>query len=90
MTPDHRPQTFAAAARCPSTASPPADHEECITCGDVARRMRVLELDASEEVALCVDGRGERRRIDVGIVGAIAVGDTLLVHAGTALASEPA
>jgi hydrogenase maturation factor len=67
------------------------DHDAgCITCGDTARRMRVLEVDEPRELALCVDEQERRHRVDTGIVGAVAPGDTLLVHAGAALAREPA
>lgn len=62
------------------------DHDSgCITCGDVAVRMRVLELDAVRGLAVCVDADGRRETVDVGIVEAVAPGDALLVHAGTAL-----
>jgi hypothetical protein len=67
----------------------PVDQEAaCITCGDTARRMRVLETDEQRELALCVDEQDRRHRVDTGIVGAVAVGDMLLVHAGAALVQE--
>ena len=45
--------------------------DHCITCGDVAESMRVLDVDAARALALC---------------GRVEVGDRLLVHAGTAIA----
>jgi len=66
----------------------PAD--DCVTCGDIATRVRVLEVDTSQELAICVDERRRRRQVDTGIVGPVTPGDTLLVHGGTALAREPA
>ena len=72
----------------------------CLTCGDTAAWMRVLEVDPARELAVCVDegerrhtvdNEGERRHtVDTGIAGAVAVGDRLLVHAGAALLKEPA
>jgi hydrogenase maturation factor len=62
----------------------------CITCGDVAVRMRVLELNGVLGLAVCVDAEGRSETVDVGIVGAVAPGDVVLVHAGTALHKEPA
>ncbi|MGA2165992.1 MAG: HypC/HybG/HupF family hydrogenase formation chaperone [Solirubrobacteraceae bacterium] len=67
------------------------DHEPgCITCADTATRMRVLEVDEPRELALCVDERERRHRVDTGIVGVVAPGEVLLVHAGAALVREPA
>lgn len=62
----------------------------CITCGDAATRTRVLEMDAARRLAVCVDADGRRETVDLGIVDAVAPGDALLVHAGTALHHEPA
>ncbi len=67
-----------------------ADDGGCITCGDVAVRMRVLRLDAVRGLAVCVDAQGRSETVDVGIVDAVAPGEVLLVHAGTALHKEPA
>jgi len=64
------------------------DDASCITCGDAARRMRVLEVDEARALALCVDEQERRQTIDIGIVGAVAPGEALLVHAGTALVRE--
>jgi hydrogenase maturation factor len=67
------------------------DHDGgCITCGDVAVRMRVLELDAVRRLAVCVDADGRSETVDVGIVEAVLPGDSLLVHAGTALHRDAA
>jgi hydrogenase maturation factor len=52
--------------------------------------MRVLELNGVLGLAVCVDAEGRSETVDVGIVGAVAPGDVLLVHAGTALHKEPA
>jgi hypothetical protein len=52
----------------------------CITCSDEGVAMRVLELD-EEGVARCDGGD-----VLTDLVGAVAPGDTLLVHAGVALA----
>lgn len=61
-----------------------------MTCGDIAARMRVLRVDEADGLAVCVDERERRITVETGIVGAVAPGDCLLVHAGTALAREPA
>ncbi|MGH2803879.1 MAG: HypC/HybG/HupF family hydrogenase formation chaperone [Thermoleophilaceae bacterium] len=61
------------------------DHEDrCITCGDVAVEMTVLRVDAERGLALCEAG-GERESVEIELVGPVAPGDGLLVHAGTAL-----
>jgi len=69
---------------------PSIDHSPgCITCGDLAGRMRVLAVDAPRELALCVDAQGRHHRVDTGIAGPVAPDDILLVHAGAALLREP-
>jgi hydrogenase maturation factor len=57
----------------------------CITCGDVAEPMRVLQVDEDRALALCEDEAGTRASVEVLLVGAVAPGDALLVHAGTAI-----
>ena len=61
------------------------DHDDtCITCGDLAVEMTVLRVNGERGLALCeVDGQKET--VEIGLVGPVAPGDELLVHAGTAL-----
>ena len=62
-------------------------HEEhCVTCGDVADPMRVIEIDGVRELALCEDESGQRHTVEILLVQPVAEGDELLVHAGTAIA----
>jgi hydrogenase assembly chaperone HypC/HupF len=61
-----------------------ADHG-CITCGDVAIPMRVVELDLQRSLALCVSADGGRESVEIALVEPVALGERLLVHAGTAL-----
>jgi hydrogenase maturation factor len=46
--------------------------------------MRVVEARA-DGLAVCVAEDGARSEVMCDLVGAVATGDTLLVHAGTAL-----
>jgi hydrogenase assembly chaperone HypC/HupF len=62
-----------------------ADPHHCITCGDDGVPMRVLRIDEARELALCEDGGGARSSVEIALVAPVAPGDTLLVHAGTAL-----
>jgi len=62
------------------------DDSHCITCSDEGIAMRVVRLDAERMLALCEGDGGERRSVEVALIDAPAVGDALLVHAGTALA----
>ncbi len=62
----------------------------CLTCGDTATWLRVVEVDRGRDLALCVDEGEHRYTVDTGIAGAVAPGDRLLVHGGTALRREPA
>ena len=61
--------------------------EGCITCGDVAEEMRVVRIDAERELALCEDPSGERHTVEIALVQPVAQADTLLIHAGTAIAN---
>jgi hypothetical protein len=53
----------------------------CITCSDEGVLLRVLEV-AEDGLARCEDGV----EVLTQLVGAVAPGDELLVHAGVALA----
>ena len=71
-------------------ASEPAltcDHTtSCITCGDVALPLTVMRLDEGRGLALCADDDGRSETVETDLVAPVAVGDRLLVHAGTAIA----
>jgi hydrogenase maturation factor len=76
------------APRCEPTASEPGCG--CITCGDEALPLRVLEIYEATGLALCESGEGERESVEIALVGPLVPGDTVLVHAGTAIAQLPA
>ncbi len=48
--------------------------------------MQVLAIDAARDLALCAGPGGAKETVEIALVGAVAPGDQLLVHAGTALA----
>ena len=58
------------------------DSDHCITCGDVAVEVRVVRL-LPDYLAVVDTGAGEEQ-VSVALVS-VAVGDTILVHAGEAL-----
>ena len=62
------------------------DPYHCITCGDDGVEMRVVEIDHARALALCEAAGGARESVEIALVDAVAPGDALLVHAGTALA----
>lgn len=57
----------------------------CITCGDVAVPMRVVE-PPTHGLALCATETGAREVVEVSLVEPVAAGDEVLVHAGVAIA----
>ncbi|MDP9133568.1 MAG: HypC/HybG/HupF family hydrogenase formation chaperone [Actinomycetota bacterium] len=56
--------------------------EHCITCGDVAVEMRVVEVNDS--LAVC-EAEGEAREVEVALLDDVREGDVLLVHADVGL-----
>ncbi len=63
------------------------DHQAgCITCGDVAIAMRITRVDEERGLALCKDDDGGSETVEIDLVAPVAPGETLLVHAGTAIA----
>jgi hydrogenase maturation factor len=56
----------------------------CITCSDEGIQMRALARDA-DGLAECADADGTRAVVMTDLVGPVAPGDRLLVHAGVAL-----
>lgn len=79
----------ASADRCESSPEAPLT-EHCITCGDSAEAMRVMRVDEQCVLALCEDAGGARHTVETALVGEVAPGDMLLVHAGTAIARDDA
>jgi hydrogenase expression/formation protein HypC len=70
-----------------SALAPTCDYTTgCITCGDVAVPMSVTRLDDERGLALCSDDEGNSETVEIDLVAPVAPGDTLLVHAGTAIA----
>lgn len=66
----------------PACAPDAAGH--CITCSDEGVPMRVMEA-GNDGLARCTDAGGQQSEVMTGLVGAVAAGDLLLVHAGAAL-----
>jgi hydrogenase maturation factor len=59
-----------------------ADH--CITCSDEGVPMRVVEADR-DGLARCTTEDGATSEVMTDLVGDVAPGDSVLVHAGVAL-----
>lgn len=57
--------------------------EGCLTCGDVAVEVRVLQVDGAD--ALCEDPHGQQGRVGIDLVLPVQPEDRLLVHAGVAI-----
>jgi len=57
----------------------------CITCGDDGVPLQVVRIDEVRGLALCTHEDGTRETVETALVDAVAPGDVLLVHAGTAL-----
>ncbi len=66
-----------------------ADVGSCATCADEAVAMTVLAVDEDRALALCGTDRGHRLSVEIALLVPVAVGEVLLVHAGTALARAP-
>jgi hydrogenase maturation factor len=48
--------------------------------------MTIRAIDAERGLALCEGPDGGRSSVEIALMVPVAVGDTLLVHAGTAIA----
>ena len=72
----------------PSAVQPPECHDEvCITCSDTAVAVTIARL-LPDGLAVVDTGAGQEE-VSVALVSA-GVGDTILVHAGEAIAVVPA
>ncbi len=60
--------------------------EGCITCGDEAEPMRVLEVDAAMGLARCAGAEGLASDVEIALVEPVEAGEDVLVHAGVAIA----
>lgn len=61
------------------------DPHHCITCSDEGVPMRVLALDSDKSIARCEAETGAESDVLVGLIENLEVGETVVVHAGTAL-----
>jgi hydrogenase maturation factor len=61
------------------------DDGHCVTCSDEGVQMRVVAIEAGG-IAHCRDDEGSRSEVMTDLVGPVAPGERLLVHAGVALA----
>jgi hydrogenase expression/formation protein HypC len=57
--------------------------EDCITCGDIAVPMTVVAVSGVD--ARCRDADGQEETVAIELVGPVAPGDRLLVHARVAI-----
>jgi hydrogenase maturation factor len=71
----------------PSAVQPPECHDEvCITCSDTAVAVTIARL-LPDSLAV-VDTEAGQEEVSIALVSA-GVGDTILVHAGEAIAVVP-
>jgi hydrogenase maturation factor len=61
--------------------------DHCITCSDAAVPMTIRRVEA-DGLAECVDPDGGACEVDLALVDDVGAGDTVLVHAGVALAAH--
>jgi hydrogenase expression/formation protein HypC len=69
--------------RSPDGAACSVDDDGCITCGDVAVALTVVDVGTYD--AICRDDAGRHETVATELVGPLAVGDRVLVHAKVAL-----
>jgi hydrogenase expression/formation protein HypC len=87
--PGAAPQSSAvqSSAAQPSAVQPPECHDEvCITCSDTAVAVTIARL-LPDDLAV-VDTEAGQEEVSIALVSA-GVGDTILVHAGEAIAVVP-
>jgi hydrogenase maturation factor len=66
---------------------PTCGSQHCVTCGDDGDPMVVVAVDEPRALALCEGEDRARHTVEIALVSDLAVGDRILVHAGTAIAS---
>lgn len=55
----------------------------CLTCGDVAVPVTVVE--AGDPDAICQDDHGQRGTVGIELVAPVTAGERLLIHGGVAI-----
>jgi hydrogenase maturation factor len=66
-----------------SCTAPGLSQPGCITCGDIAVVLTVLDADGAD--ARCRDETGREELVATELVGDVSPGDRVLVHAGVAI-----
>lgn len=61
------------------------DPHHCVTCSDEGAELTVLRVDRPRAIALCAAADGAHSSVEIALIDEVHAGDTLLVHAGTAL-----
>ena len=85
--PAPQPSAVQPSAVQPSAVQPPECHDEvCITCSDTAVAVTIARL-LPDSLAV-VDTEAGQEEVSIALVSA-GVGDTILVHAGEAIAVVP-
>ncbi|MGI8559375.1 MAG: HypC/HybG/HupF family hydrogenase formation chaperone [Solirubrobacteraceae bacterium] len=64
--------------------------EHCITCGDEGIPMQVRALAAPGSEAVCLDACGAPQLVALDLLDGVSVGESVLVHAGVAIARAAA
>lgn len=82
-----RPEASAGEVDRRPSACETAHH--CITCADEGVPMTVLAVDARRGLALCADAEDAHSTVETALIDSVKPGDTLLVHAATAIAALP-
>ena len=67
--------------------APACSDEHCITCGDQGLPLRIVALEGAGLARCCDEAAPDEPHatVDVQLVGEVAPGDLVLVHAGVAL-----
>ncbi|MDQ6820000.1 MAG: HypC/HybG/HupF family hydrogenase formation chaperone [Actinomycetota bacterium] len=60
--------------------------QHCVTCGDDGDPMTVVRVDVERGLALCRGEDGASASVEIALVEPVLPGESLLVHAGTAIA----
>ena len=62
------------------------ESDHCVTCADDGIPMTIIRIDLERGLALCGGEDGTHHTVEIALVEPVTIGETLLVHAGTAIA----